>query len=202
MTGSHHHEGGQHAVRSTCHPARRLGFLLVLFLVASTHPPHGFAADGIPPDRKVTILLTALSFNTNLQQRAGDRLTILGIGDCEAFDTLRTTEGRAVNGIPIRVREAGTFTTAGDLDARVEEYDASVVFVCSASAEDWVTLGEVAARNKIILIADDPQWVETSATLGVGLRDNRPQLVLNMKNATAAGAQFDARIFGVARVIR
>ena len=202
MTGSHHHEGGQHAVRSTCHPARSLGLLLVLFLAASTHPPHGFAADGIPPDRKVTILLTALSFNTNLRQRAGDQLTILGVGECEAFDTLRTTEGRAVNGIPIRIREGGTFTSAGNLESQIEEYDASVLFICSASTEEWTAMGEVATRNKMILIADDPQWVETSATLGVGLRDNRPQLVLNMKNATAAGAEFDARIFGVARVIR
>ena len=77
-------------------------------------------------------------------------------------------------------------------------------FVVSGQGETAGTLhavGETAKALKMLLLAEDPDWVSTEATLGVASINGRPKLILNIDNARDSGADFDPRIFGVARIV-
>ncbi len=156
----------------------------------------------IPPAHRVKVLLTALSFNKTMKQRATDKITIGILGKCDTATALQEAVGKAINGLPIAVQLIGSFENEGALDQAVKKFAVTALYLCEANDAALSAAAAVAAKQKIVTLAEDPAWVENKIALGVGEKNGRAELVINLTAARAAGADFDARIFGVARVVQ
>lgn len=183
----------------TFRPARLLAATL---LVALAPPLVGGAAAEVAPTQKVKVLLTALSFDRSLKERAGDKLVIGVLGACDTSSALLEAAGKSINGLPIAVQALGDYKGEGELSGDLKSKNVSVLYVCSAPGDTLGGIASSAKKSNVVTLADNAEWVEEKLVLGVGEKEGRPELVLNVKAAKASGAEFDPRIFGVARVVK
>jgi hypothetical protein len=160
------------------------------------------AAAEIPPSHKVKVLLTALSFDKSLKTRASGKIVIGVLGNCATTTALQEASGKAINGLPIAVESLGEWKSGSDLEQVLKKNAVTVLFVCSVPGDSWGALTKAANKEKAVTLAEDASWVEDKLALGVGEKNGRAELVINLEAARAAGAEFDARIFGVARVVQ
>lgn len=151
----------------------------------------------IVPATRVKVLLTALSFDRTLKEHADGGIVIGVLGSCDTSSALLEASGKSINGMPISIMALGD---EGDLRGSLEKNNVDVLYICSAG--NLGAVAATAAKLNIVTLAEKVDWVEDKLVLGVGDKDGRPELVLNMNAAKAAGADFDPRIFGVARVIK
>lgn len=200
----------QHPLRGAA-PTRSLGWLRFLKSVSVSTFAFSLAfhtiavpraVAEIPPAHRVKVLLTALSFNKTMKQRATDKITIGILGKCKTATALQEAVGKAINGLPIAVQLIGDFESEGALEQAVKKFSVTALYLCEANDAALSAASALAAKQKIVTLAEDPDWVEDKIVLGVGEKAGRAELVINMSAAKAAGADFDARIFGVARVIQ
>lgn len=183
----------------TFSPAKLAGALLAAALVA---PLAGTARAAVAPTQKVKVLLTALSFDRSLKERAGDKLVIGVLGTCDTSSALLEASGKSINGLPIAVQVIGEFKSEAELSGEMKSKNISVLYVCAAPGESLTGIASSAKKTSVVTLADKAEWVEDKLVLGVGEKDGRPELVLNVNAAKASGAEFDPRIFGVARVVK
>jgi hypothetical protein len=156
----------------------------------------------IPPAHRVKVLLTALSFDKTLKQRASDKITIGIVGKCDTISALQEAAGKAINGLPIAVQTLGAFESESALDAAVKKNEIVALYLCEANETVLNAASAIASKHKVVTLAEDPSWVESKIALGVGEKNGRAELVINLPVSRAAGADFDARIFAVARVVQ
>lgn len=156
----------------------------------------------VPAAHKVKVLLTAMSFDKSLKSRAGDKITIVVLGKCGTLAAMQEASGKAINGLPISVQTIEAFKDAGDLTEQLKKFSATALYICEANDAAIGSISSVAGKLKVLTLAEDPSWVEGKIALGVGEKGGRAELILNVNAAKAAGADFDARIFGVARVVQ
>lgn len=181
----------------------RIAQFLAALLVAGLAPQlAGSARAEVAPAQKVKVLLTALSFDRSLKERAGDKVVIGVLGACDTSSALLEASGKSINGVPIAVQSVGDFKGEAELGGDIKNKNISVLFVCAASDEAVGSIASAAKKHNVVTLADNAAWVEEKLVLGVGEKDGRPELVLNANAAKAAGAEFDPRIFGVARVVK
>lgn len=180
-------------------PAR---IVAVFMLAALTPPLIGTAAAEVAPTQKVKVLLTALSFDRSLKERAGDRLVIGVLGTCDTSSALLEASGKSINGLPIAVQALGDYKGEGELNGEIKAKNVSVLYVCAAPGDSLGGIASSAKKLSVVTLADNAAWVEEKLVLGVGEKEGRPELVLNVNAAKASGAEFDPRIFGVARVVK
>jgi hypothetical protein len=157
------------------------------------------ATSGVDPSLRVKILLTALSFDRALKQRAGDKVTILSSGTCDTRAVLDAADGKAIGGLPIRtVQAASTYET---LTAQALEEKATLLFVCDASGKQLEMYLKFASTFNLLMMVENADLVAKGAALGVVDEGGRPRLVLNPEVSKKAGADFDARILSVAKIV-
>lgn len=176
--------------------------LAAILLTALAAPLSGTARAAVAPTQKVKVLLTALSFNRTLKERAGDKIVIGVLGTCDTSPALLEASGKSINGLPISVQALGEYKGEAELTGTLKDKQVSVLFVCAAPGESLAGIAASAKKSSVVTLADNAEWVEEKLVLGVGEKDGRPELVLNVNAAKASGAEFDPRIFGVARVVK
>ncbi|HEV7763755.1 MAG TPA: YfiR family protein [Thermoanaerobaculia bacterium] len=102
--------------------------------------------------------------------------------------------------LPIQcvVLEAGT----PDLLTKVmTETDANVIYVTPLRAVDIGSIAAISRRRDIRTITGIPEYVDAGISVGIGMRKNRPLIIVNLAAARAEGADYTAQLLGLARIV-
>lgn len=154
----------------------------------------------IAPSHQAKIILAGLSFFRRLPAENG-HLNILIVGTCPVSDALRELEGKSINGLTIKFEQAAKPSDA-ELRKLLESRAFAALYDCSRQTDAVKQIAEIAVEKKVIHIAPSSQAVENGALLATEVHQGRPGLVLNMATVKTVGANFDARLAGVARFIQ
>ncbi|MBU2583915.1 MAG: YfiR family protein [Bacteroidetes bacterium] len=175
-----------------------------LFLKAA--PAQGME---IPATIQISILLKTLSFDRKLSERSGDELNMLIIyqgnyttsqlANKEVSEALNKLSINKVEGIPIKYYFLNI--DESNLLSAVIKYEINLIYVCPLRGISLKTITSISREKSIISFTGIPSYVESGISIGVGLKRDKPQIVINLTSSKAEGADFSSQLLKLSKVI-
>ncbi|MFA6111147.1 MAG: YfiR/HmsC family protein [Candidatus Latescibacterota bacterium] len=186
----------------------RIGLIAVLLTWAGPGRSQEMAA---PVPVQVPILLKALQFERTLGSRVGAEI-VLGVAyqsrlraSVRARDAIlrSMTEPSIpeIHGIPVRC-VALDLSNEAPLDSLAEATRLDLLYVAPLRAYDLSRLIRLTRARGITSMTGVPEYCRDGITLAVGLRQERPEIMVNLTAARSEGADFSARLLRLARLVR
>ncbi len=175
-----------------------------LFLKAA--PAQGME---IPAKIQISIFLKTLSFDRKLSERSGDELNMLIIyqgnytpsqlASQEVSEALNELSINKVEGIPIKYY----FLNIDEFNllSAVIKHKINLIYVCPLRGISLKTITSISREKSIISFTGIPSYVESGISIGVGLKRDKPQIVINLTSSKAEGADFSSQLLNLSKVI-
>lgn len=164
----------------------------------------------VPGDLQARLFVKILSYDRLLPERAGKEV-VLGIlvqreyrASLEAADELvagiallpppSASEPRLVP-LLIEIEDGG-------VGERLDELGVEALYVTPLRALAVADVVAAARRRGVRTLTGVPSYVREGVAIGIGVRGDRPEILINLTAARAEGAELSSRLLGLARVIR
>ena len=178
--------------------------LLVLFVPARAEQmPLGAEA-------QIPLLLKVLTYDRNFEQKAGAELAVGIVHDPSDRDSAKATEevgstfykfaGKTVKKLPLKYYTI-EFTGPADLERFVKEKRISVLYIAPGSAKSLAAVLKVSEELKLTTLTGVPEYVRRGVAVGIGVEQDKPQILINLGAARAEGSDFDASLLRIAVVV-
>ena len=186
--------------------------LLVAVIACGVIPLTASADNGnVPVDLQAKLILTALTYDKNLETRANGQLNI-GIlyfpessqSKKEANLFAKTLEGFKDKKISGRsfIGTLLTYANNGGLRKKIIDNNIDVLYIVHGKKELIDKVLKVTRAEKILSCTCKAELVSTcGVTMAVGLKDNKPKIYLNLSSAKSEGADFSAKFLRVAEIV-
>lgn len=166
------------------------------------------AATELDPKIALPVLLKVITYDRNFAARGGGEFVILVAsedGKTPPIDLVaiaKTMKLVSVQERPLRF-VATSFKDQPSLDAAIQATHAAAIMAApGTSPAGFKDISEVAQDNQIYTMTMDPSAVQKDFAIGVGNKDGRPQIVINLAMSKAIGAVFESSVLKLARVIQ
>jgi hypothetical protein len=181
--------------------------LLALTLTHALHSQDMPAPVGV----QFPLLMKVLSFDRSLGTRVGNEV-VIGVIYQKSFrislnamnDLLSALEDspiEQVEGIPIRCVPIA-INVEGDLAEALSKSGANVVYITPLRSVRIETITSVCQSKRILTLTGVPDYIELGLALGVGTKGEKPLIIINLAAAKAVGADFNAQLLHLAKVIK
>lgn len=159
----------------------------------------------VPVDVQFSLFYRILTYDRNLEQRTAGGL-VIGIvfqPDVRASvlakdEAMRQAVpggvGFAVHMVPIAL---GSDT---DIGQAATEAGCKVLYVTPLRAVDVTALAAASRARGILTFTGVPEYVPAGVAVGIGLKGDRPEILVNLAAARGGGADFSAQLLRLARV--
>ena len=167
----------------------------------------------VPVSLQVQIMVKILNFDRNLPERLGDRLTV-GVLYQGRYRTSANVGGevcRTFMGLPqaaLGALQSLQITCVGldldqtpDLATVLKRERIQVLYVSPLRAVDLEDVVAVTRAAHITTLTGVPRYVETGCAIGVDMKGDRPEIVINLAASRAEGADLNAQVLKLARVV-
>lgn len=163
----------------------------------------------LPAEEQLNVLLKALTFDRNLKEHRGERLTIgivyhgsfkksLQAKDemIEAFKTIPIKEifGHSLHVVPIGLHLIS-------LEEAVATQDVGILYITPLDSYDIQKISELSRRKGVITLCGVPQYSEQGIAVTVGRKGETPQIIINLDAARAEGADFSSQLLKMAKIV-
>jgi hypothetical protein len=184
--------------------------LLVMLLVTGQ---IARAAEDLLPGKQAQLLLRVLPYDQNFSQRAQQAITIAVVHregnlisetyslDMSAAlrDLIRATP--QIQGIPVRVVTIA-YSNPEALAAALAKQKLSALYVCPGLEDALDSISDLTRKNKILTFSGRETEVRDRMSIGLLRRGSRPALIVNLRAATAEGADLSPDLLSLSEVIR
>lgn len=167
----------------------------------------------VPVHVQVQIMVKILNFDRKLPERVGDRLTV-GVLYQGRYRTSANIGGevcRTFMAIPqaeLGTLESLQITCVGldldqipDLAAALKRERIQVLYVSPLRAYRLEEVVAVTRAADITTLTGVPRYVETGCAIGVDMKGDRPEIVINLPASRAEGSDLNAQVLKLARVV-
>jgi hypothetical protein len=186
--------------------------LLVSVVSCGVITSSAFADNGqVPVDLQVKLILTALTYDKNLEARANGELNIgilyfptsshskqeadLFAKTLEGFKNKKIS-GRSFNGIVL------VYADNGELSKKITDKKVDVIYIAQGKKELIEKILKVTQSQKILSCTGKSEYVSScGVTMAVGLKNQKAKLYLNLSSAKQEGADFSAKFLRVAEIV-
>jgi hypothetical protein len=164
----------------------------------------------LPVEAQVPLLLKLLSFDRNFRGRAGGELVIAILfqgGNRESVNVKSDVEAAlkqsatALGGLPLRAVSID-LDEEPDLASVLAARTVVVMYVSPLRAVDIREITKASRKAQVRSFTGVPHYVEQGIALGLGLRGDLPQIIINLPAAREEGADYGAQVLKLARVIQ
>jgi len=177
--------------------------------------PRGAAAQevAVPVAVQIPILVKILNFDRKLPERTGGRLVVgvlyqgryrtsANVAD-EVCRSLQDLPPGALGALEALERSclAIDLDATSSLDSALKRQRVQVLYVSPLRA---FPLGDVIAASRaaqITTVTGVPRYVETGLAIGVDMKGERPEIVINLAASRAEGADLTAHLLKLARLV-
>jgi hypothetical protein len=164
----------------------------------------------VPVAIQVPILVKILNFDRNLAGRAGARLVVgvlfqnryrtsANVAD-EVCRALQVLPAGALGAMELSCVAIDLDATSA-LDSALKQNRIQVLYVSPLRA---VPLGDVTAVSRaagITTLTGVPRYVETGLAIGLDMKGERPEILINLAASRAEGADLTAHLLKLARLV-
>jgi hypothetical protein len=180
---------------------------LTASLVSAATPRELPAA---PAEREAAIVSRALTFERSLNERVGDR--VIGIAvlhrSADAASERCAAEWQAgfapLSGVKIQDRNLAfkSLSYSAEAIGSARASGIHVFVVCPGLSQEAAEITRASRSQRILTVGTLLSYVEQSMTFGVFREQDRYQMVVNLRTASAEGVTFSSSMLKLARVLR
>lgn len=178
-----------------------LGFLLLLAAPSAVR-----AQDvAVPVEIQVPLFIKILAFDRNLGSRPPGPLVVgvLYQGNFRASADIAAQVKRALRDTreDLKVISIDLDQTP-DLIVALSRQTIHVLYVSPLRAFDLKTVTAISRQSGVRTVTGVPRYVEDGLGIGIDLKGERPEIVVNLLASRAEGADLDAQLLKLARIVR
>jgi len=181
-------------------------FLLFSLVISSTARAQEMP---LPVETQLNVLLKTLTFDRNLKERQGERLTIgivyhglfnksLQAKDelIEAFKTVRIEEifEHTLHIVTVDLHLIG-------LEEAVASQDVDILYITPLDSSQIRKISKLSRSMGVITLSGVPQYSEQGIAVTVGKKGEAAQIIINLDAARAAGANFSSQLLKMAKIV-
>ncbi len=165
----------------------------------------------VPVDLQLPLFTKILTFDKNLEQRAGDSLRITVVyqklyrysdNTREAFFSNAGIMGlRKINGIPI-VLLSHDLHTAEELQKFISEQKIDIIYIAPLRAVPVDEITGLSRELKVLSISGVTDYMQQGVSVGLDIKGDKPEIIINKNNSGQEGADFSSRLLHLARIIK
>jgi hypothetical protein len=187
----------------------RLAWLLAPMLIAGNAPGVPAQEMDVAASVQIPLLYKILTFDRNFAARAGDDIVIAILyqsgfrASTMAREQVEHAFGHTASPFGAkRIRwVAVELEAAADLAQVLNRHEADVVYVTPLRGTGLTGIVDVARRSHLMTFTGVPPYVERGLSVGIGIEQERPMILINLAAARAEGADYTAQLLRVSRVI-
>ena len=181
-------------------------FLMFSLIISSTAHAQEMP---LPVETQLNVLLKTLTFDRNLKERRGERLTIgivyhglfnksLQAKDelIEAFKTVRIEEifEHTLHIVTVDLHLIG-------LEEAVTSQDVDILYITPLDSSEILKISKLSRSMGVITLSGVPQYSEQGIAVTVGKKGDAAQIIINLDAARAAGANFSSQLLKMAKIV-
>jgi len=189
--------------------SRLAGALIALTLAgaASSYPQE----IEVPMDVQVPIFFKILSFDRNFKSRMNGEI-VIGVvyqGDVRASlnaadnftEAVKKSSTPDLEGIPVRCVQID-LSAEPDFASAAVKNKINIVYLTQLRSVDIGAISEACRTKQLLVLTGVPDYIETVAAVGLGLKGDKPQIIINLPLAKAEGVDFNSQMLKLAKVIQ
>lgn len=164
----------------------------------------------LPAETQIPLLLKVLTYDRNFEKKAGKELALGVIHDPTDRDSAKATDevgstlfkfaSKTVKKLPMKYYTI-EFTGASDLERFVKEKGISALYITPGSAKALPAVLKVSDDLDLTTLTGIPDYVRKGVAVGIGVAQDKPEILINLAAARAQGSDFDASLLRIATVI-
>lgn len=165
----------------------------------------------VPVDLQVTLILKVLTYDLQLVQKAKSELTV-GIlysaadpASVQAKDDVQKIfqqfADKTIRKLPIRYVVIEN-TTPAELQSRILANRVNVLYLTPGNGANLGQILQLSQSRGIVTTTGVPDYVQRGVAVGISLRQDKPQILINLASARSEGSEFDASLLRIATVVR
>lgn len=187
--------------------------IVSLALIVLGFVPNQVVADNgnVPLDLQTKLLLTALTYDKNLAKRTSGQLDI-GIvyfpksaqssKEAENFSkTLEQFQDKKIGGLNFNTLLL-SYNGKAAFKKKIVEKHVEILFIAGGTEPLLKEITRVTREAKVLSCTSKAEYVSScGVTIGVGMKDSKPKIYLNLSSAKSEGADFSAKFLRVAEIV-
>lgn len=152
-------------------------------------------AEGVDVDLASKIILKIMMLDQDLAKKTGGKIEIGVIGSPEAVAAFTKLKGSAIDkDSAISVGEVVAY------DSLPPGQKPTIVFV--GEGADPAAVTKYTRGNRVLSVTNVSSFVDKGVTLGVGLENNKPKVLLNLTGSEGEGMNWDPKILKISKTVR
>jgi hypothetical protein len=194
--------------------AKRILLLLVPFFLfsvsSSAQKGYDTAPEAVPEEIQVPIFLKILTYDRSLEGRVEDTIHIgvLYFPENELsrknkdgiIENLRLNKDKTINGVPFSFIEI-EFSTNNALDEVAKKKKLNILYITNDAPHMLKGISQITQAKKILTITGRVDYVNQGISVGLGVKEEKPKIVINLSSAKAEGSDFSANLLKVCEVV-
>jgi hypothetical protein len=187
--------------------------VLAVALVAMLLPGRRLLAEELAPKKQALLLLRVLAYDRNLRKRGGEQSASvvilyregnensesLSADMTSALDEVASTA--TVSGLAVR-SVAIAYNSPAELDSKLVAQRAAAVYLCPGLGDAVPLIVGVARKRTALTLTSTASYSRAGVSIGLFREEDKPLIVVNLPAARAEGADLEAGLLDVVRVIR
>jgi hypothetical protein len=188
-------------------PRQAQGVGALLLVVLASLPAAAVGQEvPVPAELQAKLFARILSFDRTLAADATGELLVGVLVQREYRPSLEAGEDFAAAVVEMapsdpRLRVVLLDAKQGGLDALLQRHDLGALYVTPLRALTVAEVAGAARRLGIRTLTGVPGYVPAGLSTGLGLRDQRPEILINLEAARAEGTDYTAQLLGLARLV-
>jgi hypothetical protein len=186
--------------------SRILAVLLVL-----TSLPARAQSMALPAELQVPLILKILTYDRQFEAKAKKEVAIGIVFDPadaasgkaaeQVSDTLYKFSGKTVKKLPLKYYLV-EFTSEAELEATVKKRGINVLYLCPGITKSLQSVIKISQAQSITTATGVPDSVRRGVAVGIGVFQDKPQILINLPSSKSEGSEFDASLLQIATVLR
>jgi hypothetical protein len=160
---------------------------------------------------QVTLILKILTYDRHFESRFGEEL-MLGIlyapADPQSVkaandfsDILYEYREKTVKRLPVG-KVLVEFTTAEALERSIAARNIDVLWVAPGNSKNLAAIVKVSREHGVTTTTGVPEYVRGGVSVGLGVSQDRPQILINQPASISEGSEFDASLLRIATLVK
>ena len=165
----------------------------------------------VPIKLQYPIFLKIMTYDRTLKARGDDSVTFAVLYEQhfrpsfnameEFLNTLSESPVNIIAGLPVR-GVAIDLNDETDLADELRSHHVDILYVAPLRAVQMKDISSITRAAKVLTVTGVTKYVEEGLSVSVGVRGEKPQLLINLAASRAEGADFDSRLLELARIIQ
>ncbi|MDP2207311.1 MAG: YfiR family protein [Bacteroidota bacterium] len=164
----------------------------------------------VPVEIQIPLFKKILTFDRNLKTRAGNEIDIgvlfqkgfkLSSDVKNEFVTTASPTQDSIDGLPVNI-VALEYSDEPNLKSNLSKHNIDILYITPMRAVDLKMVSQLCQTHKILTITGVPQYIENGISVGLDIKAEKPQIIINLQSTKAEGADFSSKLLNLAKVIK